>query len=30
MIRDDRKDEIDSLLSEVLGEGFRFDELMRT
>jgi len=30
MIRGNRKDEIDSLLSEVLGEGFRFDELMRT
>jgi len=30
MIRGNRKDEIDSLLCEVLGEGFRFDELMRT
>ena len=30
MIRGNRKDEIDSLLGEVLGEGFRFDELMRT
>ena len=30
MIRSIRKDEIDSLLFEVLGEGFRFDELMRT
>ena len=30
MIRGIRKDEIDSLLFEVLGEGFRFDELMRT
>lgn len=30
MIRGNRKDEIDSLLHEVLGEGFRFDELMRT
>ena len=30
IIRGNRKDEIDSLLCEVLGEGFRFDELMRT
>ncbi len=30
MIRGNRKDEIDSLLCEVLGDGFRFDELMRT
>ncbi len=30
MIRGNRKDEIDSLLFEVLGEGFRFDDLMRT
>lgn len=30
MIHGKRKDEIDSLLCEVLGEGFRFDELMRT
>lgn len=30
MIRSIRKDEIDSLLFEVLGEGFRFDELIRT
>jgi precorrin-2 dehydrogenase/sirohydrochlorin ferrochelatase len=30
MIRSKRKDEIDSLLGEVLGEGFRFDELMGT
>ena len=30
MIRGNRKDEVDSLLSEVLGEGFRFDKLMRT
>jgi len=30
MIRGKRKDEIDSLLHEVLGEDFRFDELMRT
>ena len=30
MIHGNRKDEIDSLLCEVLGEGFRFDELMRT
>lgn len=30
MIRGNRKDEIDSLLCEVLGEGFHFDELMRT
>ena len=30
MIRGNRKDQIDSLLCEVLGEGFRFDELMRT
>ena len=30
MIRGIRKDEIDSLLFEVLGEGFRFDDLMRT
>ena len=30
MIRSIRKDEIDSLLFEVLGEGFRFDDLMRT
>jgi len=30
MIRGNRKGEIDSLLSEVLGEGYRFDELMRT
>jgi len=30
MIRGNQKDEIDSLLSEVLGEGYRFDELMRT
>jgi precorrin-2 dehydrogenase/sirohydrochlorin ferrochelatase len=30
MIRCNRKDEIDSLLCEVLGEGFHFDELMRT
>ena len=30
IIRGNRKDEIDSLLHEVLGEGFRFDELMRT
>ncbi|MEA3437510.1 MAG: bifunctional precorrin-2 dehydrogenase/sirohydrochlorin ferrochelatase [Thermodesulfobacteriota bacterium] len=30
MIRGNRKDEIDSLLFEVLGEGFGFDELMRT
>lgn len=29
MISGNRKDEIDSLLCEVLGEGFRFDELMR-
>jgi len=30
MIRGNRKGEIDSLLCEVLGEGFRFDELMQT
>ncbi len=30
MIQNNQKDEIDSLLREVLGEGFRFDELMRT
>jgi precorrin-2 dehydrogenase/sirohydrochlorin ferrochelatase len=30
MIRGNRKDEIDSLLCEVLGEGFHFDALMRT
>ena len=30
MIRGNRKDEIDSLLCEILGEGFRFDELMET
>ena len=30
MIRDARKKEIDSLLCEVLGEGFRFDDLMQT
>ena len=30
MIRCNRKDEIDSLLCEVLGEGFEFDLLMRT
>ncbi len=30
MIRVNRKKEIDSLLCEVLGEGFRFDDLMRT
>ncbi|MDY6790044.1 MAG: bifunctional precorrin-2 dehydrogenase/sirohydrochlorin ferrochelatase [Thermodesulfobacteriota bacterium] len=30
MIRDRRKDEIDSLLREVLGEGFEFDLLMET
>ena len=30
MIHGNRKDEIDSLLCEVLGEGFRFDELIRT
>ncbi len=30
MIHGNRKDEIDSLLCEVLGEGFHFDELMRT
>ncbi|MBT8358385.1 MAG: bifunctional precorrin-2 dehydrogenase/sirohydrochlorin ferrochelatase [Deltaproteobacteria bacterium] len=29
MIRDMRKKEIDSLLGEVLGEGFRFDDLMQ-
>ena len=29
MIRDTRKKEIDSLLCEVLGEGFRFDDLMQ-
>jgi precorrin-2 dehydrogenase/sirohydrochlorin ferrochelatase len=29
MIRDTRKKEIDSLLGEVLGEGFRFDDLMQ-
>jgi precorrin-2 dehydrogenase len=30
MICGNRKDEIDSLLCEILGEGFRFDELMET
>ncbi|MCP4370503.1 MAG: bifunctional precorrin-2 dehydrogenase/sirohydrochlorin ferrochelatase [Deltaproteobacteria bacterium] len=30
MIRGNRKDEIDSFLCDILGEGFRFDELMRT
>ena len=30
MIRGKRKDEIDSFLCDILGEGFRFDELMRT
>ena len=30
MIHGNRKDEIDSLLCEVLGEGFEFDSLMRT
>ena len=30
MIRGKRKAEIDSLLHEILGDGFRFDELMRT
>ncbi len=30
MIRSNRKDEIDSFLCDILGEGFRFDELMRT
>jgi len=30
MIRNNRKEEIDSLLCEVLGEGFRFDDLMQT
>jgi precorrin-2 dehydrogenase/sirohydrochlorin ferrochelatase len=30
MIRGNRKDDIDSLLHEILGEGFRFDELMGT
>lgn len=29
LIRDTRKKEIDSLLCEVLGEGFRFDDLMQ-
>jgi len=30
MIRNNRKEEIDSLLCEVLGEGFRFDDLKQT
>ena len=30
VVRGNRKDEIDSLLCEVLGEGFGFDELMQT
>ena len=30
MIRGNRKDEINSLLCEVLGEGFEFDLLMET
>jgi precorrin-2 dehydrogenase/sirohydrochlorin ferrochelatase len=30
MIHGNRKDKIDSMLHEVLGDGFRFDELMRT
>lgn len=29
MIRDNRKEDVDSLLFEILGQGYRYDELMR-